>query len=160
MRTLFIILLLAALTAATGAHAAGAGPIVYRVTEAPVFFEPTDECPAGGGIATMRTPLGESIGTSRLCLVNVEFSCEPICVQQETGTLMNTFANGAVVVDVSFQYVFDKTFSRAAHSATGTITGGTGAYAGAAGTLRGSGTIGFDPDFTPHPNLLYVLRVR
>lgn len=158
MRKLLIVLLLAAMTAATAAQAADTALIVYRVTEAPEFVGPTDECPAGGGVATMRSPGGREIGTSRLCLQNVEFTCQRICVQRETGTLTNTLARGQIFVDVSFRYVFNKSFSRAIHFATGTVTGGTGAYEEASGWLRGGGPIRFDPDVDP--NLIYVIRVH
>lgn len=160
MRKLMLVLLVATLTAAAGAQAADAGLIVYRVTEAPEPFERTDECPEGGGVATMRSPGGRGIGTSRLCLQNVEFTCERVCVQRETGTLTNTLARGQIVIDVRFKYVFNESFSRALHFATGTVTGGTGAYEEASGWLRGGGPIRFDPDFTAHPNLVYVNRVR
>jgi hypothetical protein len=160
MRKLVLVLFLAALAMAAGAQAAQSAVIVYRVTDAPEFFEPTDECPAGGGVATMRSPGGRVIGTSRLCLENVEFTCERVCVQRETGTLTNTLAQGQIFVDVSFTYVFNESFSRAIHSATGTVTGGAGAYSGSSGWLSGGGVISFDPDFTAHPNLVYVIRVR
>ena len=160
MRKLLLVLLVSVLTAAAGAQAADSALVVYRVTEAPEFFEPTDECPAGGGVATMRSPAGQKIGTSRLCLRSVEFTCERVCIQRETGTLTNTLARGQIFVDVSFKYVFNETFSRAIHSATGTVTGGTGVYKAASGWLRGGGPIRFDPDFTAHPNLIYVIGVR
>ena len=160
MRKLVLVLFLAALVAAASAQAAESAFIVYRVTEAPEFFEPTEECPAGGGVATMRSPHGQVVGTSRLCLQNVEFTCAPSCVQRETGTLTNTLAGGQIIVDVSFAYIFDATFSRVVHSATGTVTGGTGVYSGSSGSLGGGGVITFDSDFTAHPNLVYVIRVR
>ena len=116
MRNLVLVLFLAALAAAGGAHASSA-PIVYRVTDAPEFFEPNDDCPAGGGVATMRSPGGRVIGTSRVCLQDVGSACDRVCVQQETGTLTNTFARGQIFLDVSFTYVFDTSFSRAIHSA-------------------------------------------
>jgi hypothetical protein len=160
MRKLVLVLFVAALAATAGAHAAESALIVYRVTEAPEFFEPTDECPAGGGVATMRSPGGRVIGTSRLCLRNVEFTCERVCVQREIGTLANTLARGQIFVDVSFTYVFNESFSRATHFAKGTVTGGTRAYDEASGWLKGGGPIRFDPDFTARPNLVYVIRVR
>lgn len=160
MRKLLLVLLVSVLSAATGAQAADSTPIVYRVTDPPVFLEPTDECPAGGGVATMRSSSGAALGTSRLCLHNVEFHCERVCVQQETGTLTNTLARGQIFVDVSFTYVFNASFSRAIHFASGTVTGGTGGYEGSSGWLRGGGPITFDPDFSAHPNLVYVVHVR
>ena len=108
----------------------------------------------------MRSPGGREIGMSRRCLQSVEFTCERRCIQRETGTLTNTLARGQIFVEVSFAYVFNESFSRAIHSATGTVTGGTGAYSGSSGWLRGGGPISFDPDFTAHPNLLYAIRVR
>jgi hypothetical protein len=160
MRKLLLVLMVSALSAAAGAQAADTAQIAYRVTEAPAFFEPTGECPEGGGVATMRAPGGREIGTSRLCLQSVEFTCERVCTLRETGTLTNTLARGEIVVDVSFTYVFNESFSRALHSATGTVAGGTGAYEGASGRLSGGGPVRFDADFTAHPNLVYVIRVR
>lgn len=160
MRKLLLILFIAALGAAAGAQAAERALIVYRVTEAPEFFDPTDECPAGGGVAVMRSPGGRDIGRSRLCLQSVEFTCGRVCVQRETGTLTNTFSRGQIVIDVSFKYVFNESFTRAIHSAAGTVTGGTGAYAASSGWLLGGGPIDFDPDFSAHPNLVYVIGVR
>jgi hypothetical protein len=149
-----------ALGAAAGARAADSALIVYRITEEPVPFGETDECPMGGGIATMRSPGGREIGTSRLCVQSEEFACEPVCVLRRVGTLTNTFAGGQILVDVSFRDTFNETFSRAIHSANGTVTGGTGVYSGSSGWLMGGGLIGLDPDFTAHPNLVYAIRVR
>ena len=160
MRKLVLVLLVATLTAAAGAQAADRALIVYRVTEAPEPLGRTDECPEGGGVATMRSPSGREIGKSRLCLQNVEFTCERVCVQRETGRLTNTLARGQIFLDVRFNYIFNESFSRAVHFATGTVTGGTEAYEGSSGSLRGGGPIRFDPDFTAHPNLVYVTRVR
>jgi hypothetical protein len=162
MRKLFLLMTVLTLVAAAGAQAVDAALVVYRVTDAPGPLEPSDvdNCPAGGGVATMRSPAGRPIGTSRLCLQNVEFICEPFCVQRETGTLTNTLARGQIFVDVSFTYVFNESFTRAIHFATGTVTGGTGAFVGSSGSLWGGGLIRFDPDFTPYPNLVYAIRVR
>jgi hypothetical protein len=158
MRRLLSVLFLLTLTAAAAAHAADSTLIVYRVTEAPEFLEPSDQCPAGAGLATMRSPGGRETGTSRLCLQNVEFTCERVCMQRESGTLTNTFAGGQIFIDVTFEYVFNESFSRALHSATGTVTGGTGAYDAASGRLGGGGPISLQPDFDP--NLLYLIRVH
>jgi len=160
MRTVLLILMVSVLIATTAAQAADAGPIVYRVTEAPEFFDPTDECPEGGGVATMRTGAGLELGTSRLCLQAVDFTCEPVCVQRQFGALTNTFAGGQIFINVVFRDVFNKDFSHARHFARGSVAGGTGAYAGSTGYLQGRGSIELDPDFTPHPNLTYRVFLR
>ncbi len=111
-------------------------------------------------LATIRSLRGREIGTSRLCLQTADFTCQRVCVQRETGTLTNTLPRGEITIDVFFKYVFNESFSRAIQSAAGRVTGGTGAYESSSGRLRGGGPIEFDADGTPHPNLVYVIRIR
>ena len=154
----FVLLSLCAacvLVAAAPAQSAVKGAVVVRVTSVE-FLEPTAECPVGRAVSPLLPILG-SAGTVVVCLETFAFDCDPGCRQVLTGTATWSLAGGQIFTRIRIEEFVADDFSSAQVRWTGTVTGGTGAYAGTTGRLVGAGTVQYPPDAMPVPNLLFVL---
>jgi hypothetical protein len=94
---------------------------------------------------------GAVIGSSMFCIASAPFDPDTSVLVQ-TGTLTFHLPGGAIVADPTIvDQLADYPFQQ---SIAGTVIGGSGVYAGASGTVGGSGTIvfddkgNFDPDTT------------
>jgi hypothetical protein len=147
-------ILVAALAATATAHAAGNPIQTGRITvgvEWPLFLPSTPECAAGRAHTTLVTESGAVIGSSMFRIASAPFDSET-SILIESGTLTFYLPGGAVFADTTIvDQLTDYPFKQ---SIAGTVIGGSGIYAGASGTVGGSGTIvfddkgNFDPDTT------------
>ena len=150
-----VVVACAALTAAAApSDAATASAIVVRVTSVD-FLPPTEDCLFRA--ASPLTPIRGSAGALEVCFETFELGCDGRC-QFGTGTATWTFPEGRIFTRFRVAEFFVDEATVVAFW-TGTITGGTGAYAGATGHLRGDGRIVFGPE-GPQPDLRFVLAVR
>jgi hypothetical protein len=142
-------------TVGVAANPVQESPILLRITDLPRFFA-SARCAAGFLLREeLRAESGQVIGNAEFC-----FRTEVA----EGGTITETedvtfhIPGGAIYADLTQVNVatspssFETTF-------TGPVTGGTGHYLGASGTVTGSGSITFDADGTPHPDLTFTITL-
>jgi hypothetical protein len=133
--------------------------IAYRITDAPVFADgPAGVCLFNGTVG-IESVAGAPIGTTMLCVEDVDERFGPPYRFIEHGWLTVDLPDGRLRFDVTFTDTYNADETAAAHRARGRLTEGTGRYEGAVGTLRGSGPILFDVDGTPIPFLTYRVRL-
>jgi hypothetical protein len=96
---------------------------------------------------------GNVIGSSLLCVS--EPPEEPDGMRIENGVLTLHVPGGEIVTDATLVYDFGG-FPNVAQTISGTVVGGAGHYRGATGTLSGGGTIVFDENLVPHPDVTMV----
>jgi hypothetical protein len=152
------LLLLASLVVAGTAHAGEnpiqGDPIVAKV-ERPVFLDPTEACLAGRVHTRLASQAGGVIGSSMLCLSSAVFD-DATSVFTETGTLTLHLAGGKIAADATLVDNFSG-YPVVRQTISGTVLGGSGHYTRASGSLSGGGTIQFDENGIPHPDLTIVV---
>lgn len=122
------------------------------------FVEDDPACPGGKVTFDMVSLDGAALGNGISCVLAIK-GCSPFfvgCKQKVTAILTFSFAEGSVTVDgrLREQFISDSSLRQRAQ---GNVTGGTGAFAGARGTLRGHGTVDF---LTGSSTLVYTLRLK
>jgi hypothetical protein len=80
-------------------------------------------------------------GRQLTCLVSVRGFPAPKATIHSAGTMRFVLRRGTIVARVAVTQRFTADGAHARQVVTGTVTGGTAAYAGAHGTIRGGGTL-------------------
>ena len=129
-------------------------PIVVRITDPPRFLA-SPLCALFLLREKLRAASGQVIGNADFC-----FRTEVA----EGGTITETedvtfhVAGGSIDADLT-QVNVATSASSVLTTFTGPVTGGTGLYLGAAGTVTGIGPITFDAGGTPHPDLTLTITL-
>src|SRR5215210_388428 len=156
MKKQLVALVAVGLVAAGAAQAGGnpiqGDPVVARI-DAPLFLGPTPQCPQFRVHTRLLSESGGVIGSSLLCVSQPPE--EPEGMRIETGVLTLHVPGGKIVTDATLVYSFAG-FPNVTQTISGTVVGGSGHYCGATGTLSGGGTIVFDENFVPHPDVTIV----
>jgi hypothetical protein len=105
------------------------------------FFHATVSCPARRLHGGLTTPDGRSVGALESCIQ----SFTPTGSNSQDADLRLTFylAGGVIRASVASAESFDDGFTTFNESWDGVVTGGTGRYASAGGTVGGGGTLSF-----------------
>lgn len=154
MNKLVLPLLLAVALAGAGIAEAGNpiqhDPVVVRIASPPTFLGPTPQCPAFRSHVQVQTADASQLGTSLLCVQVANFDDETGTFT-EIGTLTLYLPGGTI--DTAVTIVDDFTgFPIVTSTLTGDVTGGSGIYLGASGSISGAGTVVVGPD-GPQPDL-------
>lgn len=99
-------------------------------------------------------------GTQTTCLTDVNGAPGPGVVMHSSGTMTFALPRGRIVARVRVVQRFGADGEHARQSTTGTITGGSGDYAGGSGTVRGNGTVADRFAGLGPVRLTYVLTLR
>ena len=99
-------------------------------------------------------------GSQRTCLTSVRGYPGADAVIHSSGTMTFTLKRGTIRARVVVTQRFDADGRTARQTLTGTITGGTRAYAGARGTVSGGGTLVDTASGLRNLKLLYRLALR
>jgi hypothetical protein len=161
-----IVVLLAFTTAALLApFAAPAQPDPQRTVtvvkiEDVVFTGPTTDCLDVAAFPLL-SAAGERLGSGTACLKGGDFACFPIpfagCRQTTLSTFTFNLPGGSITAPMTLKEVFTSE-SSLVQVGRGNIVGGTGAFVGATGRVRGGGPIRFTAEGI-EANLAYVVRV-
>ncbi len=151
----FVIALVIAAPAAAGER------IVHfkLLPSSPVLFgPPTAACPAGTKEIDISSPAGSVLGRQYVCTQSAGFVDDVTLV--EVNTVVWDFGNGhRLYADATAIFSFSGDFLTADFAAFGTITGGTGRYEGASGTLKAHGPVSFDELFEPHLSVNSIVKL-
>jgi hypothetical protein len=120
--------------------------LVYRLADPPVDLGPTrGSCVYGRQRSNIVSPAGKRLGTSLWCTkARKNIPIQPIRAEEDT-LVTDTFAGGKIISRAAFTYTYLKGNTGVKFVASGRVVRGTGAYAGASGTFRGSGRFVFGP---------------
>ena len=132
-------------SAAVASPKATEGTTIQLKLASPMFFLPaTPSCPAGRARTRLTTIDGRTVGALESCIQ----SFMPTGPNSQVVDLQLTFRFSGGVIDATVvdSETFDDSFTTITESWDGTVTGGSGLYAGATGTLGGGGTLSFLPD--------------
>jgi hypothetical protein len=103
---------------------------------------------------------GAKVGTASSCVHSID-GCDPFvpfCRQTVQATLTLALAGGTITAPLELREILPTEFSFLQRG-SGTITGGTGAYAGSRGHIKGGGAGEFtDTGFVG--NLVYVVHLK
>jgi hypothetical protein len=148
-----IALTLVSFAAAGAAAGVAANPvqesqIVVRITDPPRFLL-SPHCPKFLLREKLRAVSGQVIGNGDFCARTEDVLGGAII---ETEGVTFHIPGGAIEADLT-QVNVPTSPSSVLTTFTGPVTGGTGHYLGASGTVSGIGPITFDADGTPHPDL-------
>jgi hypothetical protein len=153
-----VVLAAVCLTASGPAQAGGkpiqGDPIAAKI-DAPVFLSPTPDCPAFRVHTQLLSTRGAVIGSSKFCVSSATFD-EATATQTVTGTLTLHVPGGPIVANATLVEAFAG-YPVVTQTISGTVIEGRGQYLGATGTLSGGGTIVFDENDVPHPDLTIVV---
>jgi hypothetical protein len=135
-------------------HAADA-QIVVRLTEVPRFIEPSERCPGGTLVfPNVASASGEVIGRGRFCILLFNQVADDTVVFAMKFTLR--LSEGKISGVLEETEVFSSP-STATSTITGIVTRGTGHFAKFGGVVSGGGSITFDPDGTPDPDITLTI---
>jgi hypothetical protein len=117
-------------------------------------------CPEFGIAFDIRSLAGRPLGTGQSCFGTPD-GCDPFkpfCRQTVHATFTLNLARGSLTVPMRLLEVLpsESSFIQLGH---GEVSVGTGAYAGAKGSLSGGGAGSFDDEFNFTGRLVYVARV-
>lgn len=147
-RVTFLLIVLTGLAAAAPSAFSGAEStrLVYRLADPPVDLGPTrGSCVYGRQRSNIVSPTGRRLGRTLWCTkARKNIPIQPIRAEEDT-LVTDSFAGGKVISRATFKYTYMKGDKGMKFSATGRVVRGTGAYAGASGTFRGSGRFVFGP---------------
>ena len=117
------------------------GTIEVKLGSPLIFLPATASCPAGRAHGRLATLDGRTVGAVESCIQ----SFIPTGSNSQNVDLRLTFhlAGGVIRASVMDSETFDDTFTTITESWDGTVTGGSGLYAGASGTVGGGGTLSF-----------------
>ena len=148
--------ILAALGATTGvaANPVQQSPIVIRIADPPRFLA-TPRCALVLLREKLRAESGQVIGNADFCFRTEVAEGATIT---ETEDVTFHIPGGAIVADLT-QVNDTSAFPLVLTTFSGPVTGGTGHYLGAVGTVTGVGPITFDADGTPHPDLTLTITL-
>jgi hypothetical protein len=156
---LFVLVAINAIPTVADASPDRKAGIDFRIVATPKF----SDGPAGLCAFTGKVPIvtedDEWLGKSILCVESFEERLGPPYRFIEHGHETLKFADGTLLLGITFVDTYNADFSAAAHDATGTVRSGTGRYTGASGSMTGHGVILFDTDGTPHPHLTYHIKL-
>jgi hypothetical protein len=108
--------------------------VIVHVDTVPVRTQPA------GCIFQIAAPLREG-GTTKTCLTSVDGFPAPRATMHSKGVMTFAWRSGTLRVRVTVTQVFAADGVHAKQSVVGRITGGTGKYAHAHGTLSGGGSV-------------------
>ncbi len=158
MKTMF--LLVAVVLAGAGAARAGnpiqSSPVLVRIADPPIFLVATPQCPVERSHVQLLSRDGHQLGTSLLCVQTANFD-ESTATFTEIGTLTLYVPGGKLETAVTIIDDFTG-FPILTQTLTGSVTGGSGTYLGAAGSIIGGGTILFGAD-GPQPDLTFSVAL-
>jgi hypothetical protein len=123
----------------------------------PLFFLPaTASCPAGRAHGRLTTLDGRTVGALESCIQ----SFIPTGSNSQNADLRLTFhlAGGVIRASVISSETFNDTFTTFNESWDGIVTGGSGQYIGARGTVGGGGTLSF-AGATPTSDIVAVIEL-
>jgi len=154
-----IALTLVSFAAAGAAAGVAANPvqesqIVVRITDPPRFLL-SPHCPKFLLREKLRAGSGQVIGNADFCARTEDVVGGAII---ETEDVTFHIPGGAIEADPT-QVNVPTSPSSVLTTFTGPVTGGTGHYLGASGTVTGIGAITFDADATPHPDLTLTITL-
>jgi hypothetical protein len=130
-------------------------PIVVRITDIPRFFA-SPRCAAGFLLREkLRAASGQVIGNAEFCFRTEDTEGDTIT---ETEDVTFHVPGGAIYADLT-QVNRATSPSSVLTRFTGPVTGGTGHNLGAEGTVTGTGSITFDADGVPHPDLTFTITL-
>ena len=158
MKTMFLLVVVVLATA--GAAQAGnpiqSPPLVVRIADLPTFLVATPRCPAERSHAQLLAPDGHQLGTSLLCVQTAIFD-DSTATFTETGTLTLYVPGGKLETAVTIVDDFTG-FPVLTQTLAGRVTGASGIYLGATGSITGGGTILFTAD-GPVPDLTFTVAL-
>jgi hypothetical protein len=160
VRKFVLVLVTVAALAAPQAASASGGVVLFKLLpESEVLFgDPTDACPGGTKEIDMSSSSGRVIGRQRVCTLRSKLSADRLV---EVNTVEFDFRRGNVIRSrARAVFSFSDDPSRATFTATGTVKGGTGRYAGARGRLFACGPVEFDESGAPHLNVTSIIALR
>jgi hypothetical protein len=99
-------------------------------------------------------------GRGTTCLTSVDGFPAPRSVIRSRGTMTFRLARGTIRARVAVVQRFRADGAHARQKVTGTVTGGTGRYAGARGTISGGGSVVDRRDGLGRVSLSYVVKIR
>lgn len=99
-------------------------------------------------------------GTQATCLTDVDGVPGPNAVMHSAGTMTFDLPGGRIEARVRITQRFGADGEHARQATAGTITGGSGSYAGATGTISGQGTVTDRFEGLGPVQLTYVLELR
>lgn len=155
-----IAMCLAVALAMVAPAAAGDGIVHFKLLpeSAVLFGPPTAACPAGTKGIDISSPAGSVVGRQYVCTQSAGFVDDTTLV--EVNTVTWDFGNGdRLHADATAIFSFAGDFQTADFAAFGTITGGTGRYEGASGSLKAQGHVTFDELFEPHLNVNSIVKL-
>jgi hypothetical protein len=126
--------------------------ISVRAVAVPVFSDPTAECPVFSVREDALSPKGAWL---EFCVST--FAGDPSTSVSATGIATFHLPGGSIDATLSLHEVPNAT--GVFQTDSGTIFRGTGLYLGATGSFDGGGSIAFDADGTPHPDLTFTLTL-
>jgi hypothetical protein len=138
-------------TLAAAAAASASSTLTLRVTAPPHFAGAVGSCPANHVADTVTSPAGAVLGELDGCFQTFELLTDGGDVFTATYTF--DLRGGRISTSVVGRETPTPTGLQM--DVTGTVTGGSGLYAGASGTIAGGGPVDFTSGI--HPDLTFVV---
>jgi hypothetical protein len=162
LTSLLLLLMTTSLIAPSAAQSSGKpiqqGTVRVRVGTPLFFLGPSPGCLFRVDFG-LTSAAGQPVGFGRQCVQSQTPTPCPTFCDVVVGHLTLSLAGGKLEADWTISETFSPDFTTVTQTLAGTVTGGTGLYDDAAGTLSGGGLIIFNPDGTLTTDLEIVLTL-